>query len=64
MATSPTEAPQTSRPRPWLSRNGSRSTVAASSTVTAGVLGFGNVNEERILRGVEVLAQVLSGTPA
>ena len=26
------------------------------------VLGFGNVNEERILRGVEVLGEVLSGT--
>jgi len=28
------------------------------------VLGFGNVNEERILRGVEVLGQAMSDTLA
>ncbi len=28
------------------------------------VLGFGNVNEERILRGVEILGAVLSSTSA
>jgi GntR family transcriptional regulator / MocR family aminotransferase len=36
--------------------------AAKAEVPPALVLGFGNVNEERILRGVEVLGEVLSGT--
>jgi GntR family transcriptional regulator/MocR family aminotransferase len=37
--------------------------VSEANVPAALVLGFGNVNEERIRRGVELLGEVLSGTP-
>ena len=37
--------------------------VGEANVPAALVLGFGNVIEERILRGIEVLGEVLSGTP-
>lgn len=37
--------------------------VGEANVPAALVLGFGNVNEERIRRGVELLGEVLSGTP-